>query len=199
VEVRTNALVTHVDERGVMLGDERVAARSVFWAAGVAASALAKELGAPLDRPGRVLVSPDLSVPGRREVFVAGDLAAFTHQPGASGRPLPGVAQVAIQQGKAAAENVWRLIQGEPARPFRYRDPGNMATIGRAAAVADVTPLGLKLSGLLAWLAWLVVHITWLIGFQNRLVVLLRWGWAYVTFRRGARLITGRPETLKLS
>ena len=202
VEVRTNALVTHVDEGGVKLGDERVAARSVFWAAGIAASTLAKALGVPLDRAGRVLVSPDLSVPGHPELFVAGDLAAFTHQPGAGGRPLPGVAQVAIQQGKAAAGNVWRLIQGAPAQPFRYRDPGNMATIGRAAAVADLTPLRLKLSGLLAWLAWLVVHITWLIGFQNRLLVLLRWGWAYVTFKRGARLITGRTgtsETLKLS
>ena len=191
VEVRTDALVTGVDEAGVLLGEERIAARSVFWAAGIAASPLARELGAPLDRAGRVLVAPDLSVPGHPEVFIAGDLAAFTHQPGADGKPLPGVAQVAIQQGKAAAENVWRRIQGTPTEPFRYRDPGNMATIGRAAAVADLTPLRLQLTGWLAWLAWLVVHIAWLIGFQNRLVVLLRWAWAYVTFRRAARLITG--------
>ena len=190
VDVRTDALVTGIDEKGVLLGEERIAARTVFWAAGIAAAPLARDLGAPLDRAGRVLVAPDLSVPGYPEIFVAGDLAAFTHQPGAEGRPLPGVAQVAIQQGKAAAANVWRRLQGAPSEPFRYRDPGNMATIGRGAAVADLTPLRLQLTGGLAWLAWLVVHIAWLIGFQNRLVVLLRWAWAYLTFRRAARLIT---------
>ncbi|HET7770614.1 MAG TPA: NAD(P)/FAD-dependent oxidoreductase [Chloroflexota bacterium] len=193
VQVRTNALVTGVDEHGVAIGEERIAARTVFWAAGVAASPLARTLGAPLDKAGRVLVEPDLSAPGDAHVFVAGDLAAFTHQPRAGSRPLPGVAQVAIQQGKAAAENVWRSIQGRPTEPFRYKDLGSMATIGRAAAVADLTPIRLQLSGWAAWLAWLLVHIAWLIGFQNRLIVLLRWAWAYVTFRRAARLITGAP------
>lgn len=195
VEVRTDAKVTGIDEEGVSVGNERIAARSVFWAAGVAASPLVKELGAPLDRSGRVVVEPDLSVPMHREVFVVGDLAAFTHQPGMDGKPLPGLAQVAIQQGKAAAENVGRRVRGEPAAPFRYVDLGNMATIGRAAAVADVTLVRLRLSGLVAWVAWLTVHLFWLIGFDNRLVVLLRWAWAYFTFRRGARLITGTTPT----
>ncbi|HEU5316008.1 MAG TPA: FAD-dependent oxidoreductase, partial [Chloroflexota bacterium] len=194
VEVRTGTLATEVDAAGVRVGDERIEARSVFWAAGVAASPLARDLGASVDRAGRVVVEPDLSIPGHPEVCVVGDLAAFTHQPGPKGAPLPGVAQVAIQQGKAAGDNVWRRAQGEPTVAFRYFDPGNMATIGRAAAVADLSlPVlpRLRLSGLPAWIAWLTVHLFWLIGFQNRLVVLVRWAWAYFTFRRGARLITG--------
>ena len=191
VEVRTNALATEIDPEGVRLGEERIAARTVLWAAGVTASPLARDLGAPLDRAGRVVVQPDLSLPGHPDVFVVGDLAAFTHQPGYGGKPLPGVAQVAIQAGKAAAENVWLTAQGRPTRPFRYFEMGNMATIGRAAAVADLTLFRLRLSGFPAWLVWLTIHLFWLIGFDNRLVVLLRWAWAYFTFRRGARLITG--------
>ncbi|HEU5314999.1 MAG TPA: NAD(P)/FAD-dependent oxidoreductase, partial [Chloroflexota bacterium] len=130
VEVRTGTLATEVDAAGVRVGDERIEARTVFWAAGVAASPLAQDLGATLDRAGRVVVEPDLSVPGHPEVCVVGDLAAFTHQPGLKGAPLPGVAQVAIQQGKAAGDNVWRRVQGEPTVAFRYFEPGNMATIG---------------------------------------------------------------------
>jgi NADH dehydrogenase len=186
VEVRTNAIVTRVTADAVWLGGEQVRARTVLWAAGVAAAPLARTLGASLDRSGRVLVEPDLSVPGHPEVFAIGDLCAFLHQTGA---PLPGVAPVAIQQGRAVADNVQRRLRGQPTRPFRYRDKGSMATIGRAAAVAVVGRF--RLSGLVAWLAWLLVHIMFLIGFRNRLLVLFEWAWAYVTWHRGARLITG--------
>jgi NADH dehydrogenase len=190
VEVRTNTMVTSVSPDAVWVGGEQVRSRAILWAAGVAASPLARTLGVPLDRAGRVLVEPDLSVPGHPEVFVVGDLAAFLHQ---GGQPLPGLAPVAIQQGRAAAENVWRRLAGGATRPFRYVDKGNMATIGRAAAVAVVR--GLHLSGFIAWVAWLVVHILFLIGFRNRFVVLFEWAWAYLTYQRGARLITGRPMT----
>jgi NADH:quinone reductase (non-electrogenic) len=186
VEVRTHAIVTRVTADAVWLGGEQVRARTVLWAAGVAAAPLARTLGASLDRSGRVLVEPDLSVPGHPEVFAIGDLCAFLHQTGA---PLPGVAPVAIQQGRAVADNVQRRLRGQPTRPFRYRDKGSMATIGRAAAVAVVGRF--RLSGLVAWLAWLLVHIMFLIGFRNRLLVLFEWAWAYVTWHRGARLITG--------
>jgi len=186
VEVRTKAVVTRVTTDAVWLGGEQIRARTVLWAAGVAAAPLARTLGAPLDRSGRVLVEPDLSIPGHPEAFAIGDICAFLHQTGA---PLPGVAPVAIQQGRAVAENVWRRLHGQPTRPFRYRDRGSMATIGRAAAVAVVG--GLRLSGLVAWLAWLLVHIMFLIGFRNRFLVLFEWAWAYVTWHRGARLITG--------
>jgi NADH dehydrogenase len=185
VDVRTNAMVTAITPEAVHVGEERIAARTALWAAGMAASPLGRSLGVPLDRAGRVLVEPDLTVPGYPEVYAIGDLASFSHQ---HGRPLPGVAQVAIQQGKAAAGNVWRSVQGQPRRPFRYADPGNMATIGRAAAVAELGPL--HLTGLVAWLAWAFVHIYNLIGFDNRALVLLQWAWSYATYRRGARLIT---------
>ena len=186
VEVRTGVTVTRVTTDAVWLGGEQIRARTVLWAAGVAAAPLARTLGTPLDRSGRVLVEPDLSIPGHPEAFAIGDVCAFLQQTGA---PLPGVAPVAIQQGRAAADNVLRRVGGQPTRPFRYRDKGSMATIGRAAAVAVVGRF--KLSGLVAWLAWLLVHIMFLIGFRNRLLVLFEWAWAYVTWHRGARLITG--------
>jgi NADH dehydrogenase len=191
VEVRTGALVTRVTPDAVWVGGEQIRARTVLWAAGVAAAPLTGTLGVPLDRAGRVLVEPDLSVPGHPEAFAIGDMCALLD---AGGRPLPGLAPVAIQQGQAAAENLLRRLRGEPTRPFRYRDRGTMATIGRAAAVAVVGRL--RLSGLPAWLAWLFVHILFLIGFRNRFLVLFEWAWAYVSWQRGARLITGpwRPK-----
>jgi len=185
VEVRTGALVTRLTPDAVGIGDEALPCRTVLWAAGVQASPVARTLGVPLDRAGRVPVEADCSVPGHPEAFVIGDLGAFTHQTGA---PLPGVAPVAMQQGRAAADNAWRRLTGAPTQPFRYRDKGTMATIGRAAAVAQLGPL--RLSGLVAWLVWLLVHIVYLIEFRNRFVVLFTWAWAYVTFKRGARLIT---------
>ncbi len=157
----------------------------MLWAAGVAASPLTRSLGVPLDRAGRVLVGPDLSIPGHGMVFAIGDMSSFR---GPDGQPLPGLAPVAIQQGQAAAANVRRRLAGLPTRPFRYRDKGSMATIGRAAAVAVVGRL--QLHGLPAWLAWLFVHIMFLIGFRNRFLVLFEWAWAYLSWQRGARLIT---------
>jgi NADH:ubiquinone reductase (H+-translocating) len=186
VEVRTRAIVTRVTADAVWLGGEQIRARTVLWAAGVAAAPLTRTLGVPLDRADRVLVEPDLSIPGHPEAFAIGDMCVFKHQTGA---PLPGVAPVAIQQGRRAADNVMRRLSGQPTRPFRYRDRGSMATIGRAAAVAVVGRC--KLSGLIAWLAWLLVHIMFLIGFRNRFLVLFEWAWAYVSWQRGARLITG--------
>jgi len=190
VEVRTGTPATSVDASGVDAGGERIQAGTILWAAGVDASPLGRALGAPLDRAGRVLVNQDLSIPGHPEVFVVGDLAAFATRAGADGREtfLPGVAQVAMQQAAHAARNIVRAIRGELSRPFRYRDYGNMATIGRAAAVADFG--WLRLSGYPAWLAWLFVHIMQLTGFRNRLVVLVQWAWAYLTFQRNVRLIT---------
>jgi NADH:quinone reductase (non-electrogenic) len=186
VEVRTHAIVTRLTADAVWLGGEQIRARTVLWAAGVAAAPLARTLGVTLDSSGRVRVEPDLSIPGHPEAFAIGDMCAFVHQ---AGSPLPGVAPVAIQQGRAVADNVLRRLRGQPTRAFRYRDRGNMATIGRAAAVAVVG--GWKLSGLVAWLTWLFVHIMFLIGFRNRFLVLFEWAWAYVTWHRGARLITG--------
>jgi NADH dehydrogenase len=186
VEVRTEAVVTRVTPDAVWLGGEQIRARTVLWAAGVAAAPLARTLGAPLSRAGHVLVEPDLSIAGHPEVFAIGDMCAFLHQTGA---PLPGVAPVAIQQGRAAANNVLLRLSGRPTQPFRYRDRGSMATIGRAAAIAVVGRF--RLSGYSAWLAWLFVHILFLIGFRNRFLVLFEWAWAYVTWHRGARLITG--------
>ena len=186
VEVRTSAQVTRITHDAVWIGGEQIRSRAVVWAAGVEGAALGRSLGVPTDRAGRVTVEPDLSVPGHPEIFVAGDLAAF---PLPAGEMLPGLAPVAMQQGRAAADNAWRRLRGEPTVPFRYRDRGSMATIGRAAAVAAIGRL--HLTGLLAWLAWLGVHIVYLIGFRNRFLVLVQWAWAYVTWQRGARLITG--------
>jgi NADH dehydrogenase len=185
IEVRTNSVVTTVDPEGVMVGDERIPAQTVLWAAGVAASPLARSLDAPLDRAGRVLVEPTLAVPGHPHIFVIGDLASLQQD----GRPLPGVAQVAIQGGKHAAKNILRAIRSEPLLPFRYRDYGNVAVIGRGSAVVDVG--GVKASGFFAWVFWLFLHIFWLIGFRNRFTVLIEWAWSYITMQRGVRLITG--------
>jgi len=187
VQVRTGALATDVDGAGVSIGAERIEARTVLWAAGVAASPLGRSLGAPVDRAGRVKVEYDLTLPGRREVFVAGDLAAFEQD----GRPVPGVAPAAMQMGRHAARNVRRSIAGRPLVPFRYVDKGSLATIGRRAAVADFGRV--RLWGLPAWLAWLGIHIFFLIGFRNRVVVLLDWAWAYVSYQRSARLILFEP------
>lgn len=170
VEVREGTAVTQVADTAVALGAERIEAHTILWAAGVAAAPIGRDLGPDLDRAGRVNVAPDLSAPGHAGVFVAGDLASFPHQ---TGKPLPGVAQVAKQQGAHAARNVARLIRGEATRPFRYFDPGNMATIGRANAIADFG--WLQVSGFAGWLVWLFVHILFLIGFRNRLSVMLQW------------------------
>ncbi|MEX1243746.1 MAG: NAD(P)/FAD-dependent oxidoreductase [Thermoanaerobaculia bacterium] len=189
VEVRAGSPVTGIDPGGVQLGSDRIDAATVLWCAGVAASPLARSLGVPLDRAGRVIVEPDLSVPGHPHVFVAGDLALFLHQ---TGQPLPGVAQVAIQQGRNAARNILRDLRKEPRRPFHHVDKGNMAVIGRSAAVAEIA--GLAVSGLPAWLMWCFIHILYLVGFRSRLVVLVEWAWAYLSYERSARLITGDLE-----
>ena len=188
VEVRENTAVTAVDAAGVDLGgSERLAAKTVLWTAGVAASPIVRTLGVPVDRAGRAIVEPDLSIPGHPEVFVIGDAAAFLHQ---TGKPLPGVAQVAMQGAAHAAGNVLRLLERQPTRQFEYHDKGNLAIIGRGSAIAD---LGwTRFSGVLAWLFWLFVHIFMLIGFRNRLAVMLQWGIAYFTFQRSVRLITNR-------
>ncbi|HEX3703154.1 MAG TPA: NAD(P)/FAD-dependent oxidoreductase [Vicinamibacterales bacterium] len=189
VEVRTGAKVTDVDASGVQVGDEHIPAQTVLWAAGVAASPLARSLGVPLDRVGRVLAEPTLTVPGRPGIFVVGDLCALQQD----GRWLPGVAQVAMQGGAHAAKNVVRAIRGEALRPFHYRDFGTMATIGRGAAVGDV--FGLQISGWFGWVFWIFLHIFWLIGFRNRIAVMTEWAWAYLTFQRRVRLITGDDST----
>lgn len=194
VEVRLESFVTDIDDEGLCIGDQRIESRTVLWAAGVQASGLASSLGAPLDRAGRVEVEPDLSLPDHPDVFVAGDLAHIQRIDG--DEMVPGVAPAAIQMGKHAADSVSRLAAGEPTRRFAYRDKGSLATIGRAAAVGEVGRL--RLSGFVAWMAWLLIHIFYLIGFRNRLWVLAGWAWSYVTFRRGARLITGNPPLEEL-
>jgi NADH dehydrogenase len=186
VEVRTHSPVTAIESDAVTLASEKIPTHTVIWAAGVTASPLARTLGVPLDRVGRVSVEPDLTLKDHPEVFVIGDLATLVDP--ATNRPLPGVATVAIQQGRAAADNIWRTCQQLPSLPFRYRDRGSMATIGRARAVADLGHL--KFSGFLAWLLWVVVHIYYLIGFEDRLLVMIQWAWAYFTLERGNRLIT---------
>jgi NADH dehydrogenase len=194
VEVRTNTMVTGVEAEGVVWRStaaggadhvERVEAQSVVWAAGVAASPLAESLGVPLDRAGRIPVEPTLAIPGHPDVFAVGDICAFEQD----GRLLPGVAQVAKQEGAHAARNILRAIRGEEMRPFRYQNYGNLATIGRGSAVADFGRV--TVAGFAAWLLWLFVHIFWLIGFRNRIAVMSEWAWAYVTFQRRVRLITG--------
>jgi len=185
VEVRTDARATDLTESGVQLEGEFFPCRVKIWAAGNTASFVGKTLGVPVDRVGRVIVNDDLTIPGHPEVQVIGDLANFSHQ---TGEPLPGVSPVAMQQGRRAAHNILRMIRGEKPLPFRYFDKGSMATIGRNKAVADLKFF--HLSGLPAWLAWLFVHIIFLVGFRNRLLVLFQWAWAYLTFDKGARLIT---------
>jgi NADH dehydrogenase len=189
VEVITHATVTSVTDRQVQIdGSTIIPTRTVLWAAGVQASPLARSLGVPLDRAGRVLVEPDLTIPGHKDVFVLGDLAAVAMH---DGSPVPGVAPAAIQEGQYTALNLERAVEGQPLRAFRYRDKGSLATIGRAAAVADFGGR-MKFGGFFAWLAWLLIHIFFLIGFRNRFLVITQWAWAYLTYQRGARLITGR-------
>jgi NADH dehydrogenase len=192
VEVRTGAVVTRVDEGGAHIGDEYLASRTVLWAAGNAGSAIARSLGVPLDRAGRVQVESDLSIPGHPEILVVGDLAAVTM---ANGRLVPGVAPAANQMGRTAAINVMRAIAHAPRRTFRYRDKGNLATIGRYRAVADFGRV--RLTGVIAWWFWLFVHIMYLVGFRNRASVLVQWAYAYFTYQRGVRLIVGArsPES----
>jgi NADH dehydrogenase len=185
VEVRTGARATNLNEAGVQVNGEFIPCRVKIWAAGNNASFVGKTLGAPVDRIGRVIVNDDLTIPAHPEVQVIGDLANFRHQ---TGEPLPGISPVAMQQGRHAARNVLAMIQRRKPQRFRYWDKGTMATIGRNKAVADLRFV--HLSGLPAWLAWLFVHIIFLVGFRNRLLVLFQWAWAYLTFDKGARLIT---------
>ena len=190
VDVRTNAMVTGIEPGAVTVGGEKIPAAVVLWGAGVAASPLGKMLGAPTDRAGRVLVEPDLSLPGHPEVFVAGDLAAAKM---ADGRFVPGLAPAAIQMGRFVARQIRRAVEGQPREPFKYLDKGTLATIGRSKAVADLGRL--HFSGYLAWMAWLFIHILFLIGFRNRLMVMAEWAWDYITYNHSARLITeNRPE-----
>jgi NADH dehydrogenase len=184
VQVWVESAVSAVDAEGVTIGNNRIEARTVVWAAGVEAEPLVASLGVPLERGGRVAVGADLRLPGRPEVAVLGDAAAV---PGADGRPLPGLAPVALQQGLHAARDTLRMIDGGAPTSFVYRDKGQMATIGRSRAVAETGRL--RFGGFLAWLAWLVIHIYYLTGFRNRLIVVFTWAWSYLTFRRGARLI----------
>jgi NADH dehydrogenase len=185
VEVRTGTMVTDVQERGVRAGAQWIAARTVLWAAGVAASPLARSLGVPLDRAGRVAVTPELSVPGHPDAYVVGDLATLS----IDGDAVPGVAPAAMQEGTHAADNIVRAARGLAPTPFRYRDRGSFAVIGRGAAVGHA--LGLDLSGMIAWIAWLTIHIFFLIGFRNRLAVLMNWAFSFFTLRRHAQLILG--------
>lgn len=190
VQVWTGAPVTGIDDSGVSIGGDRLIARTVVWAAGVQASPMGRALGAPLDRAGRVKVTPELTLPGRPEVFVIGDLAALEQD----GRPVPGVAPAAMQMGRHTAANVARAVRGEALVPFRYHDKGSLATIGRSAGVAWFGGRR-TLTGFVAWVAWLAIHIFFLIGFRNRFVVMVTWAWAYATYDRSARLIFGQGAT----
>jgi NADH dehydrogenase len=190
VEVILNSAVSHIDDRSVTHSQDRIDTRTVIWAAGVAASSLGKALGAETDRAGRVMVNQDLSVAGADGVFVIGDLASIK----SDGKPVPGLSPAAMQEGRHAAKNILHLIRGESTKPFRYLDKGTLATIGRAAAVGDIGQL--HVSGLIAWLMWLFVHIFFLIGFRNRFFVISEWAWVYLRNDRGARLITGDVEPL---
>jgi NADH:ubiquinone reductase (H+-translocating) len=188
VQLLTGSAVQHIDAEGYVRGGERINTKTVLWAAGVAASPLGAMLGAPQDRAGRVQVEADLTVPGLKNVFVAGDLAALTQ---ANGKPVPGVAPAAKQMGTHVATLIRaRVAERDDSTPFVYRDWGNLATIGRMAAVVDM-PGGLKFSGAVAWWFWLAAHVFFLIGFRNRLVVLMNWGWAYTTYQRHARVVFG--------
>jgi NADH:ubiquinone reductase (H+-translocating) len=186
VELRMGARVTGIDAHGVLLGDERLAAATVVWAAGVEATPLTRTLDVPLDKQGRVLVARDLSLPGHSEVFAIGDMARLDQD----GAPLPGISPVAMQEAEFVAAQIARDRANSPRQEFRYHDKGSMATIGRSRAVAQMGKI--HLSGFIAWLAWLTVHIWYLIGFRSRIVVLITWTWSYLTYRRGARLITPR-------
>jgi NADH dehydrogenase len=187
VEVHLNAIVTRVEKDAVYVGEQRIPTRTVLWAAGNQASPLARTLEVPLDRAGRVLVAPDLSAPGYPHVFIAGDLAAINQENGAL---VPGVAPAANQMGKLAAKNIKRLLAELPTLKFEYHDKGNLATIGRYRAIAEIGPL--KLRGQIAWWFWLFIHLMYLATFRNRVVVLIEWGYSYLTYQRGSRLLTER-------
>ncbi len=183
--MRTGAAVTGVDAHGARVGNGLIRTSNVFWVAGDEASPLGAMLGGPVDRAGRVLVGDDLSVPGRPEVFVDGDLAAVRR---ADGSLVPGVAPAAMQEGRRAVDNALRIVNGETTNPFRYYNKGDLATIGRNRAIAVFGRF--EVAGYPAWLLWLFVHILYLVGFRNRLSVLMQWAYAYFTFQRGVRLIT---------
>lgn len=195
VEVRLNSMVTEVREGEIHIGNQVVPAAVILWAAGVSASPLGKALGAPTDRAGRVLVEPDLSIQGHPEVFVVGDLASITY---GEGKPVPGLAPAAMQEGKWVGRQIKADLQGKPRQPFHYLDKGTLATIGRAAAVADL-PGRIHISGLFAWLAWLFIHVFFLIGFRNRIAVMFEWAWSYFTYTRSARLITGESRVVPMA
>jgi NADH:quinone reductase (non-electrogenic) len=186
VEVRTNAMVTSIEDGVVSIGKEKIPAAVILWGAGVSASPLGKMLGVPTDRAGRVIVQPDLTVPGHPEVFVVGDLASAKRH---NGQPVPGVAPAAIQMGKFAARQIKHSVAGKPREQFEYLDKGSLATIGRSHAIADF-PGKIHISGYLAWLSWLFIHLFFLIGLRNRFFVMIEWAWAYITYNHGARLIT---------
>lgn len=190
-KVRTGAPVTNIDETGVYLGDEKIGAATVIWGAGVRATALTQSLGVETDRAGRVKIETDLTLPGHRNVFAIGDMTLFLQD----GKPLPGVSPVAMQMGECVARNIGNDLKGNPREQFHYTDKGSMATIGRKAAIAETGKL--KMTGFLAWMAWLMVHIWFLIGFRNRTAVMFNWAWSYFTYQRGARLITGRRLSLR--
>ena len=187
VEVRTSCSVTSIDKEGIQTATEHLRAGTVLWAAGVKASPLAKQAGLECDAQGRVIVAPDLSATGNPNVFIAGDQARYTHQ---TGKPLPGTAPVAMQQGRYLARTIIRDREGVPREPFRFVDKGQMATIGRSKAILEIGSL--RMHGFPAWIAWLAVHIYYLTGFEHRFMVVLQWAWSYLTFGRGARLIVGK-------
>lgn len=189
VDVRTSAMVSCIEPNAVYVGETRLTSTVTLWAAGVSASPLGRKLGVPVDRAGRVQVNADLSIPGHPKAFVIGDLAALKD---ANGQPLPGVAPVAMQQGSAVAKNIGRDLRKQAREDFHYFDKGSLATIGRNAAIAQFGKI--HISGYIAWLSWLFVHIFFLIGFQNRVMVLMQWAWSYITYERGARLITGNTS-----
>ncbi len=187
VQIWTNSLVSAVNETGVQIGGEHIDAATVLWAAGVEASALGRQTGAEVDRSGRVVVEPDLSIKGHSNVFVAGDMAACKNE---GGRPLPGTAPVALQQGQYLGNLISNDLRGIQRRPFHFIDKGQMATIGRSRAIVEIGKV--HLAGRIAWFIWLVVHIYYLTGFRNRIFVVMQWAWSYLTFRRGARLIVDK-------
>ncbi len=188
VELRTNAIVNCVDADGVTVGDERIRAKTVFWAAGNVPSPLGRTLGAQLNSMGRVVVGDDLTIPGHPELFVVGDLAAFTQD----GKVLPAVSPAAMQEGISAARNILRDVRCQKRKPFRYRNKGELATIGRSRAIAQLPHM--QMTGRIAWWFWLLLHIFYLIGFRNRVSVMVQWAYSYFTYQRGVRLITERGD-----
>jgi NADH dehydrogenase len=195
VDVRTSSAVTNIDAGAVYVGDHTIRTRSVFWAAGNVASPISKSLGVPLTKTGQVIVERDLSIPGHPNIFVIGDLA---HALQKNGQPAPGVAQVAMQEGRVAAKNIIASISRSPRSEFDYFNKGDLATIGRGKAIANLFGGKIQLGGRVAWMLWLGIHITYLIGFRNRLSVLLQWAYAYFTYQRGARLITETARSVRV-